>query len=93
VALLAMAWLAMLAPWTVGRGGYVFMYHYLPSYAFGLILLAGLLVRLERRRPDLVAAFVGVGLAFAIFFAPVWGEIPLTDLEAHRRLIFLPWRP
>ncbi len=93
VALLAVAWLALLAPWTVGRGGYVFMYHYLPSYAFGLVLLAGLLARLERHRPLLVAAFVGLALALAIFFAPVWGEFPLTDSAAYRRLIPVPWRP
>jgi dolichyl-phosphate-mannose--protein O-mannosyl transferase len=69
------------------------MYHYLPSYAFGLVLLAGLLARLERHRPLLVAAFVGLALAFAIFFAPVWGEFPLTESAAYHRLIPVPWRP
>jgi dolichyl-phosphate-mannose--protein O-mannosyl transferase len=93
VALLAAAWLALLAPWTVGRGGYVFMYHYLPSYAFGLVLLAGLMARLERRHPWMVVGFVGLALGFAIFFAPVWGEFPITESAAIHRLVFIPWRP
>jgi dolichyl-phosphate-mannose-protein mannosyltransferase len=93
VALLALGWFALLAPWIVGRGTYVFWYHYLPSYGFGLILLGGLAARVERRAPRAIAVFVGLALGVAIYFAPVWGEFPLGDAVANRRLIFLPWRP
>jgi len=91
--LLVLGWLAMLAPWTVGRGRYTFFYHYLPSYGFGLMLVAGLTAALERRRPYLAAVFVALALGMAAYFAPVWGELTMTQTAAYRRLIFVPWRP
>jgi dolichyl-phosphate-mannose-protein mannosyltransferase len=91
--ILALGWLAMLAPWTVGRGRYTFFYHYLPSHGFGLILTAGLAATLERRRPYLVTAFVLCALGMAAYFTPVWGEFAMTEPAAFRRLIFVPWQP
>ena len=93
VALLVLGWFALLAPWMLGRGSYVFWYHYLPSYGFAIILLGGLAARAERRSPRAVAIFVGLALLIAVYFAPVRGEFPLSDAIANRRLIFLPWRP
>jgi dolichyl-phosphate-mannose--protein O-mannosyl transferase len=90
---LALGWLALIAPWTVARGTYVFMYHYFPSYGCGLVLLGGMAAWAERRSPRAVMLFVAVALALAIYFAPVWGEIPLREAVANRRLVFIPWRP
>ena len=91
--LLAGGWLALLSPWIVGRGGYTFMYHYLPSYGLGLTLVAVTAADIEGRLPRVVTAYVAVALALAIYFAPVWAEFPITTSMANRRLIFIPWRP
>ena len=91
--LLAAGWLALLAPWIVGRGEFTFMYHYLPSYGCGLTLLAIVASRLEHRHPRAVLAYVAGAVLLAIYFAPVWAELPLTSAAANRRLIFLPWQP
>jgi dolichyl-phosphate-mannose--protein O-mannosyl transferase len=90
---LALAWAAMISMWTVVLGKHMFFYHYMPSYGFALILLAGLAARLERRWPGAVLAFVALAAVVAIYFAPVWGELPLTLGEANRRLLFESWRP
>jgi len=91
--LAALAWFALLSPWVVGRGTYTFSYHYLPSYAFALVLLAGVAARIERKRSQGVQAYVLLSLAAFVFFAPVWGEFSITEQAANRRLIFPTWRP
>jgi dolichyl-phosphate-mannose--protein O-mannosyl transferase len=91
--LLAVGWLALLAPWIVGRGSGTFMYHYLPSYGFALVSTAGLAAHLERRFPRGLLAYVGLVLSIGIFFAPVWAELPLAEAVANRRLILAPWQP
>jgi dolichyl-phosphate-mannose--protein O-mannosyl transferase len=90
--ILWLGWLALLLPWTVGRGTYTFSYHYLPSYGFGLILLAGLARDFERKSPRAVCALVAVALVVAAYLAPVWSELPLGPSDVNRRLIFAPWR-
>ena len=91
--LLSVGWLALLAPWIVGRGSATYMYHYLPSYGFALVLTAGLAAHLERRFPRALLAYVGLVLSIGIFFAPVWAEFPLAEAVANRRLILAPWQP
>lgn len=90
---LALGWFALLSPWTVARGSYTFMYHYLPSYGFALVLLGGGLGRLERWKPSAALLLCLAILALALFFAPVWGEFSLSVDEANRRLWFPTWRP
>jgi dolichyl-phosphate-mannose--protein O-mannosyl transferase len=77
----------------ISMGKHSFFYHYQPSYGFAIVLLAGVDARLERYWPRAVLGFVVLAAAWAIYFAPAWGEFPLTLDEANRRLIFLPWRP
>jgi dolichyl-phosphate-mannose--protein O-mannosyl transferase len=90
-ALLVVGWLALLAPW-VNRS-YTFLYHYLPAYGFVLVLLAGVVARLERRHPVGVALFlVAVFLVF-VFYAPVWAELAIGEQAARLRLFFPGWRP
>jgi len=92
-ALLTIGWIALIAPWTIGRGSYTFMYHYLPSYGFALTLVAGVAARLERRFPRALLLYVILALAIGIFFAPVWAEMGLPEAVANRRLMFVPWQP
>jgi hypothetical protein len=40
-----------------------------------------------------VLVFVGLALAMAIWFAPIWGEFSMREYAANRRLIFPGWRP
>ncbi|HEX7598153.1 MAG TPA: phospholipid carrier-dependent glycosyltransferase [Polyangia bacterium] len=91
--LLPLGWFALISMWSVTLGKHMFFYHYQPSYGFGLVLLAGTVARLERRRPGAVLAFVILAVVAAVYMAPVWGEFALTETEANRRLMFLPWRP
>jgi dolichyl-phosphate-mannose--protein O-mannosyl transferase len=85
-------WLGLLLPWMISRRTWTFSYHYLPSYGFGLIWLAGVVRDFERKRPRAVLALVAATLLVAAFYAPVWSELPLGPTEVNRRLIFVPWR-
>ncbi len=88
-----LGWFALLSPWIVGRGTYTFGYHYLPSYAFALVLLAGVAARFERAYPHAVRAFAALSFAAFVYFAPVWGEFSISEQAANRRLVFASWRP
>jgi dolichyl-phosphate-mannose--protein O-mannosyl transferase len=90
--ILLVGWIAMLLPWISGPMR-TFWYHYMPSWSFAVLLFSGLIARLERRSPRWVLLFVVIVLATAVFYAPVWGEFPLTTAQAHLRLIFRPWQP
>jgi dolichyl-phosphate-mannose--protein O-mannosyl transferase len=91
--ILALGWFALLTPWIVGRGKYTFMYHYLPSHGFALLLAAGFVAMLERRRPAVALGLTAVTLCIAVYFAPVWGEFSLSESAANHRLLFPTWRP
>ncbi len=93
VLILATGWLSLMMLFAVAMGKHSFFYHYQPSYGFALVLLAGVVARLERRWPRAVLAFVALAFAVALYFMPVWGEFSLSLSEANRRLLFLPWRP
>jgi dolichyl-phosphate-mannose--protein O-mannosyl transferase len=90
---LALGWAAMLSMWLFALGKHMFFYHYMPSYGFVIVLLAGCAAKLERHWPGVLLGFVVVAIAVAIWFVPVWCEFPLTLVEANRRLIFHSWRP
>ena len=91
VAILVASWICMMLLWISGRI-VTYWYHYLTSWGFTLILLAGLTARLDRRYPKQVLSFVLLVLAVFIYFAPVWAEIPISLAAAHRRLIFPLWQ-
>jgi dolichyl-phosphate-mannose-protein mannosyltransferase len=93
VLVLASGWVSLFMLFAVSMGQHSFFYHYQPSYGFAIVLLAGVLARLERYRPRVVLGLLVLAFAVAIYLTPVWGEFPLTLAEANRRLIFLPWRP
>jgi dolichyl-phosphate-mannose-protein mannosyltransferase len=86
-----MIWAAPVAFWVPSlRDAY--LYHYLPAYAFALVLLAGLIDRLYARRP--LAALIGLALVLdvSLFYAPLWGEIPIMESALNARLFFPFWR-
>jgi dolichyl-phosphate-mannose--protein O-mannosyl transferase len=89
-AILWASWLSMLLLWMSGKIS-TYWYHYLYAWGFALALLAGVVARLDRRFPKATLGFVVVALAVAIYFAPVWAELPISVAAAHRRLIFPLW--
>ena len=85
------AWTAPLAFWVPSlRDAY--LYHYLPSYTFALVLLAGLVDRFYSRRR--FATFVAIILVAEIsfFYAPIWGELPISQEALNVRLFIPAWR-
>jgi dolichyl-phosphate-mannose--protein O-mannosyl transferase len=85
------AWAAPIVFWIPSlRDSYI--YHFLPSYSFGLVLLAGLTDRMYRRyRLHTLLAVVLVA-EVTLFYAPIWSELPLTQSALHARLFFPFWR-
>jgi dolichyl-phosphate-mannose--protein O-mannosyl transferase len=80
------AWAAPLAFWMPSLRD-SFVYHYMPSYAFALILLAGFADRLYRRhRVPMLIAMVVVAEVL-LFYAPLWGELAIAQDAVHARLL------
>lgn len=94
--LMVLGWYAFILPWVATsstRGKYTFSHYYLPCYAFGLIFLAGVASYIERKRPGWIVGFVGLALLVSIYYAPVWGEFPMSSAAANHRLFIHSWRP
>jgi dolichyl-phosphate-mannose--protein O-mannosyl transferase len=88
---LTLLWILPLVPWMVTYRDSYFN-HYLPSYVFAVILLAGGASRLVRARPVLGWVFIAIVLAVFVAYAPVWGELPIRR-RTWRALMFLgSWR-
>src|SRR5204863_1197913 len=63
------AFLGFLAPWVLtSRDSYI--YHYLPSYGFGLMLLAGTATRAAQRFPLALLVAVLLVAEVSVFYAP-----------------------
>lgn len=84
------AWAAPVAFWIPSlRDSYI--YHYMPSYAFALVLLAGVADRLyARHRFEVLLAVLVVALV-TVFYAPLWAELPLSQEALNVRLLFKSW--
>ncbi|HEX2660914.1 MAG TPA: glycosyltransferase family 39 protein, partial [Polyangia bacterium] len=83
------AWLGPLAFWVPSlRDAY--LYHYFPSYAFALILLAGLTERCYAKPRCQAWTFVAILLVAeaSFFYAPLWGELPIAQAAVRLRLPF-----
>jgi dolichyl-phosphate-mannose--protein O-mannosyl transferase len=91
LAILGVAWLSMMLLWISGRI-VTYWYHYMTPWGLAMILVAGVVSRLDRRFPKGVLVFVFLMLAVSTYFAPVWAEIPISVSAAHRRLIFPMWQ-
>jgi dolichyl-phosphate-mannose--protein O-mannosyl transferase len=83
--------LGFLSPWVLtSRDSYI--YHYLPSYGFGLVLLAGAAAHVGQRFPRaLLLAALLVG-EVSVFYAPVWAQLPLSADSLVLRLFLPTWR-
>jgi dolichyl-phosphate-mannose-protein mannosyltransferase len=84
-------WASMFLPWIVTRRD-TYIYHYLPSYSFGLVLLAGGLAWLHQCKPRLALAALALVAAVSIFYAPVWGQLPISPAGWDTRLFMPGWR-
>lgn len=96
ILVMLLGWYSFIVPWiatSTTRGGYTFSHYYLPCYGFGLIMLAGVAAFLEKRRPRWVADFIGLALVVSIYYAPVWGEFPISAKAANHRLFIKSWQP
>jgi dolichyl-phosphate-mannose-protein mannosyltransferase len=84
------AWAAPVAFWIPSLRD-SFLYHYMPSYAFALMLLAGFADRLYVRHR--LATLIGLVIVAEVllFYAPLWGELPIGEDALNARL-FEIWR-
>jgi dolichyl-phosphate-mannose--protein O-mannosyl transferase len=69
-----------------------YLYHYFPAYAFGLVLLSGLAARLYERRRVITLIGIVVVAEVAVFYSPVWGELPIEPEPLNARLFIPAWR-
>ena len=84
-------WLLPIVPWMATRRD-SYNYHYLPAYVFGVILVAGALLRLYRYRPLLgLAAFLVCFDVFA-YYVPVWAQVPVSRTAFEQRVFVRRWR-
>jgi len=90
LAILGVSWLATMLLWMSGRI-VTYWYHWLTPWGFGIMLVAGVVSRFERRYPKPVLVFVLLVLAGATYLAPVWAELPISRTSANLRL-FPGWR-
>lgn len=91
IATLTMMWWLPLMPWVLTlRDPY--LYHYLPSYSFALLLLSGLLAWLYRHRPRGGLLLLAAVAAVSFYYAPVWGGLPITAEGLENRLFLPLWR-
>jgi dolichyl-phosphate-mannose--protein O-mannosyl transferase len=88
---LLLGYVGFLLPWVLTRRD-PYIYHYLPAYALGVILVGGWLdvvLTLWRRR----GLFFLAGItAVSGYFAPVWAPLPLRSAGVEARLFMEGWR-
>jgi dolichyl-phosphate-mannose-protein mannosyltransferase len=88
---LILFWLLPIVPWIVSRRD-SYIYHYLPAYGFGVILVAGWLAHVYAKRL-LYGLLVLLLLAeVSVFYAPVWAKVPITHEAVAQRLFVKSWR-
>jgi dolichyl-phosphate-mannose--protein O-mannosyl transferase len=91
----ALVVLAMVAghlfPWAAShRDSYI--YHFLPSYAGMVVLLAAFAAHLGRGRPRQLVVFLGAVLLVSLVYAPVWSMWPISEQHFRLLLPFGSWR-
>lgn len=84
-------WWIFMAPWLLTRRD-SYIYHYLPSYAFGLLLCAGGLAYLCREKPRLGLATCSTLAVVFVLYAPIWGQLPISRAGLDARLFLQGWR-
>lgn len=84
-------WASPLLPWIFTKRD-SYMYHYLPSYGFGLVLLAGVFAWIFRRWRAFAWVLVLTACIVSVYFIPVSSKIPLTHRQLDRRIVFEQWK-
>lgn len=88
---LVAAWVAPILPWILtARDSYI--YHYLPAYAAGLVLLSAWAARLFQRLPSLTVVVGCVLLVLSLYFAPVSTQWPISPAGFEQRMWLEGWR-
>jgi dolichyl-phosphate-mannose--protein O-mannosyl transferase len=88
-----LAWFAPVFPWMLGqRDSYI--YHYIPAYGAGLVLLSGVVSAATRTRAGLVFAlvFAVAALGLTIYFAPILCQYPISTEAFEQRMWLEGWR-
>lgn len=83
----------LLLPWIPGTR-IPYIYNYLPSYAFAILVLVCLLVSLWGRRPWgpwVVVAFAVCVLAVGLFFLPMASALPMSPEGLQQRMWIETW--
>jgi dolichyl-phosphate-mannose-protein mannosyltransferase len=91
VAFALACYLSPFLPWILSRRD-SYMYHYLPMYGFGMVLIAGVVAWAFRRWRRVTWAFVIAIAAMSLYFIPTSSEIPLSHRQFERRLVFDRWK-
>lgn len=82
---LLLLWFLGISPWILtNRDSYI--YHYLPSYVFGLILLGGLVSTFPNTKARF--AFVAIVASVFAYCFRVWSKFPLDSDSLLHRLFF-----
>ena len=71
----------------------VFLYLYLPSLLFLILITATVLARLYQFRPKTVGTLVALAILTFIFFMPFTYGFPLTEEQIQRRAWLPDWNP
>ncbi|MDZ4695865.1 MAG: phospholipid carrier-dependent glycosyltransferase [Deltaproteobacteria bacterium] len=87
---LALLWLMPMVPWMFTRRD-SYMYHYLPCYGFGLVLLGSTVADLYQRRRAWVIGGFAVLVLVAAFYGPVAGQLEVTHIGWRHRLFLPVW--
>ena len=83
--------LGFIAPWVIThRDSYI--YHFLPAYVAIILLLAGFVDWLMKRKPIDAMIFVSVVLVVAAFYAPIWSSMETSEAAVNARLFWGAWR-
>jgi dolichyl-phosphate-mannose--protein O-mannosyl transferase len=90
LAIVGVCWASMMLLWFTRRIT-TYWYHYLTPWGVALVLLGGVVARMDRRHPKAVLAFVLLALVVFVYFAPVWAELPISASAARHRLVFPLW--
>jgi dolichyl-phosphate-mannose-protein mannosyltransferase len=88
---LLLMWALPILPWVVTRRD-SYVYHYLPAYVFGVILLAGATARLFRIRPHLGWVVLGLVATVFVLYLPIWAELPISRGTWQALLFLHMWR-
>lgn len=92
VVFLLAGWGIFFLPWSV-IGRVLFLYHYLTSYVFALLLMAFWLATLWQERWNRIALIVIIALLVlsALVFLPIWIAYPVPQEYFNRLMLFKSW--